>query len=611
MGMTRAFGIVAFAAFSLFAASASAARPDSSTAQGALDAWKRASGGARWDTVRDVETVGVITGDKSRGVSREIDDLRRGRYVSHAKIDGEDGGAGFDGTRYWTTDASGQVRIEGGGSQALAVNAAYRARRAYWRTMAAGEQRLLLPGASENSRAFDVVRVTPQGGTPFDLWFDRKTHLLGKMVENRGPYTETERYSDYRSVKGLLFAYRTEIVLGGSRFALRTTRLTLLSHARDATFAVPPAPLPDYAFARGVDHVDVPFELWNNHIYVRVSIGAGPPRLMMFDTGATGLIDSKAAADLGLMPRGTTAVMGSGTKTLTGATLKIPQIAIGGVRFRNLSFDVIDYSEQRRVEGVTASIGILGYEIPKRLVTRIDYEHRILTLTKPQAWREPVGATALDFEFVSQLVQVTASIDGRPGRFVLDTGSRASVLLLSDFVERNGFKNTIPTSEKLIGWGLGGPVKAPTGRAHALELGGFMVRDPIVGLLPPAGLPPVDGNIGGAILRRFEVTFDYAHQKVWLKPNAALAAPDPADLSGLWINRDEHGFRIVDVEPHSPGEAAELRVGDLIVAVNGAAADGLALSDVRDQLKTPGAIETFDVQDKLATRRTRLSLPAH
>ena len=37
-----------------------------------------------------------------------------------------------------------------------------------------------------HGRAFEVITVTPWGGHPRDLWFDRRTHLLGRIVDRTG-----------------------------------------------------------------------------------------------------------------------------------------------------------------------------------------------------------------------------------------------------------------------------------------------------------------------------------------------------------------------------------------------------------------------------------------
>jgi hypothetical protein len=58
-------------------------------------------------------------------------------------------------------------------------------------------------------RAFDVVLVKPWGGNARELWFDRRTHLLARMVDRSGPRPTTQQLSDYRRVGPIMVAFQT------------------------------------------------------------------------------------------------------------------------------------------------------------------------------------------------------------------------------------------------------------------------------------------------------------------------------------------------------------------------------------------------------------------
>ena len=94
----------------------------------------------------------------------------------------------------------------------------------------------------------------------------------------------------------------------------------------------------------------------------------------------------------------------------------------------------------------------------------------------------------------------------------------------------------------------------------------------------------VAGNIGGEILRRFAVTFDYGRRVVHLVENAAAGAPFDVDRSGLWINRHADGAIVGAVMAGSPAAMAGLQEGDVILAVDGEAATGTGLDTLRRRL---------------------------
>src|SRR5207237_892827 len=88
------------------------------------------------------------------------------------------------------------------------------------------------------------------------------------------------------------------------------------------------------------------------------------------------------------------------------------------------------------------------------------------------------------------------------------------------------------------------------------------------------------GIIGGEILRRFTVIFDYPRKQLILEPNARFAEPYDFDMSGLMVTAhgdDLKTFRVHHVISPSPAYDSGLRVGDVITAIDGQPAADLSL----------------------------------
>ncbi|OYY91064.1 MAG: hypothetical protein B7Y45_05085 [Sphingomonas sp. 28-66-16] len=47
--------------------------------------------------------------------------------------------------------------------------------------------------AREGGRRFDIIRVTPQGSRPLDIWFDRRTHLIKRVIDKGAPRRSPSR----------------------------------------------------------------------------------------------------------------------------------------------------------------------------------------------------------------------------------------------------------------------------------------------------------------------------------------------------------------------------------------------------------------------------------
>jgi S1-C subfamily serine protease len=152
-------------------------------------------------------------------------------------------------------------------------------------------------------------------------------------------------------------------------------------------------------------------------------------------------------------------------------------------------------------------------------------------------------------------------------------------------------------------------------RLPSLTLGGVQVSSPVAGLSEDKGGsisdPNYEANIGSGLLKRFVVTFDYAHQMMYLRP----IAPPPVDAgrfdrSGLWINSGPDGYVVTDVAANGPAERAGIQVGDVITRLDGTPSRFDGLSDVRTLLRARPAGTRIDLEVKHGneTRKTALVL---
>lgn len=385
----------------------------------------------------------------------------------------------------------------------------------------------------------------------------------------------------------------------------------------EALFSPPRAKVDDLAIAGGAASTVIPFELINNHIFVDVFVDGKGPIRMIFDTGGSNVVTPAVAERLGLQTEGRFQARGVGEKTEDIGLTRVRELRLGRpgeeVTLRDQSLFVLALEDMDKVEGVDVG-GIVGFELFKRLAVRIDYAGRRLTLTHPDAFTPPAAAKAskIPFTFDERTPQVEGKIDGIPGRFTVDTGSRTSLDLNGPFARTHGLKERYGARvEAATGWGLGGPSRSAVAKAGLLELGGVRVESPVVHLsLQEKGAlsdPYLAGNVGGGILKRFTVTFDYGHQVMYLEPNGQAA--DGYDRAGLWINQDGDGYAVVDVVAGSPAAEAGLKPGDTILVLDGGAAKELPVSEARARLrKAPGTRVRLTVRSGGASREVTMVL---
>jgi C-terminal processing protease CtpA/Prc len=95
------------------------------------------------------------------------------------------------------------------------------------------------------------------------------------------------------------------------------------------------------------------------------------------------------------------------------------------------------------------------------------------------------------------------------------------------------------------------------------------------------------GNIGESTLYRFDMTYDYGHEQVWIDPTTDIEKRS-FNRGGLRLRKVASGeFLVSLVVPNSPAAAAGLVVEDRVLSVGGRPATSLAWADVVVMLTGP------------------------
>jgi hypothetical protein len=578
---------------------------------------KRAAGGSALDSLVSLYTRAKVSMGGLTGTSESWDDVLTGRSLTRFEIGPLSGAQGFDGQTVWSQDSSKQSHAEeGGDARAGAMDEAYRRTMAFWyperwpaRIEFAGEQ-------AEGDRRFLVVRITPRGGRAFDIWVDAATRLFDRTIEKTALETRTTFFSDYRDVSGIKLPFATRSTNGEERYDQVTAveRVEVNAPLQEGMFRMPPPPAPDYTLAEGRTSTSVPFELLNNHIYLEARLNGRGPFPLLCDTGGANIVTPELAAELGLTSEGALQGRGVGEKSEDIGITKVQTLEVGGVTLHDQVFAVYPLADLGRVEGVPIR-GLIGYEVFKRFVVEVDYERLRLVLTLPSAFAYSGHGVVVPFRFNGQIPQVEGEVDGLPGRFDIDTGSRSSLTILGPFAEKHNLAARYPRKvEAVTGWGVGGPARGLVTRAGVLKLGGVEVHGPVLDIsLQAKGAftdPYVAGNVGAGVLKRFNIIFDYGNQKLIFEPNRNFSAPDDYDRAGLWLNLSGDTFEVMDVTAGGPAAEVAIKPGERILEIDGRAASELSLPGLRSMFRSSPAGTRFrlSVQSGEAKREVVLTL---
>jgi hypothetical protein len=166
------------------------------------------------------------------------------------------------------------------------------------------------------------------------------------------------------------------------------------------------------------------------------------------------------------------------------------------------------------------------------MAMRLDYVGQTLTFQPLKDYRHSGGGTAVPIRFYDDLPLVDATLDGHPGLFSIDTGNSGTVVVQHIWADRVGIGEAMRHGLELASFGAGGISHNWEQRMDSLKIGD---APPVNGVLARYASDAKGsfasrveaGNIGNQVLPYFNVTFDYAHEQMWLEPRPGFT-PVPA-----------------------------------------------------------------------------------
>ncbi|GAC1567530.1 MAG: hypothetical protein NVS2B3_06180 [Vulcanimicrobiaceae bacterium] len=318
----------------------------------------------------------------------------------------------------------------------------------------------------------------------------------------------------------------------------------------------------------------LPFELTNDHVFIDVGIGAATYHFV-FDSGAPfGLLDRAVARELGLAVRERRAVGGVGDGEARAGETTVDAIRLGDLTFSAARFVVTDLHDTIGIAEGRAIDGVVGREVLERFATTFDYGNRSIVLDADPASIERAGATFVAMHLHRGVPQIACRIATVPATCNVDTGSRLALTLPAPFVAAH--PEVAPSRWSALGvdgFGLGGPAYGRFGSLASLTFGDVTFADVLADYSAQTrgafADPELGANIGGGLLRRFAVTFDYRHGRIGFAKTADFDRPEAPDRSGLFLVGPGGIVRVLDTRPGSPAARAGIAKDDVILAVDG------------------------------------------
>jgi hypothetical protein len=257
----------------------------------------------------------------------------------------------------------------------------------------------------------------------------------------------------------------------------------------------------------------------------------------------------------------------------------------------------------------------------ERFVVRIDYPQRKLDVFHPEAFRHTGPGVVVPLERKGSYYVVKATLrlkDGKSfeGRFILDVGVRLPLLVSTPFVNRHGLIAALGAERlQTVAGGLGGETLAHLGRLESLSIGDLKIDAPYVALSQDkrsflAG-DETQGLLGAEVFRRYRLTLDLPGKRAIFTDTAESQSPYEYDASGMFLiaqGDDYRRFQVLSTVEGGPAAKAGIKLGDLLVEVDGKSTAVLTLEQLRAAFKEAGATRVLTIQRQDERRTVKILL---
>ncbi len=170
--------------------------------------------------------------------------------------------------------------------------------------------------------------------------------------------------------------------------------------------------------------------------------------------------------------------------------------------------------------------GVIGYSLLGHYAVEIDVDMMMLTLRDADTFEPGPGWESLPLEMGANnlpFLDLSVAIADEPPvalRAYIDCASSEAVELLL----RPSMKFSVPATanDVVLGQGLSGEIRGRRGRIAYLKIGPYGLHD-LAAAFAPAEIRSKAGNadavLANAVLRRFNLVYDYAHRRLAMRPN--------------------------------------------------------------------------------------------
>ncbi|MEO8533731.1 MAG: PDZ domain-containing protein [Flavobacterium sp.] len=278
--------------------------------------------------------------------------------------------------------------------------------------------------------------------------------------------------------------------------------------------------------------------------------------------------------------------------------------------------------------------GIIGYKFFKNNLVEINYQKKKVIIhpnneTIRSKLQKKFRSVPITIEKSKPYIESTVTVDNEDvkAKLLIDIGNSDAFWVF----ENEKIKLPKKNFPDFLGKGFSGDIEGHRAKLSKFSIADFAFKNPIVSFPDSTSIRNVKmvpgriGSLGGEVLKRFTIVFDYAGQKLYLKKNNRFSEPFTYNKSGItvqhnglqWVQETVHletvqvatsmadvdnnlskndNFRykfllkpvyeIVNIRKYSAAEKCGLKKGDIIVSINKVVPYKFSLQQINALLKS-------------------------
>lgn len=391
-----------------------------------------------------------------------------------------------------------------------------------------------------------------------------------------------------------------------------------------------------YHMAKGEKSQKVNFQLINNLIIIPLEVN-GAKLSFILDSGVSKPILFNLSDQDSIRLNNVTEITINGL----GEGEPIKALSSKGNRFKlkkmqnnnQLLYVVLDKSMNFSPSLGIPIHGIIGYDLFRDFVVDINYSNKVIRFYDPEYYKPKENKKYKTMPL--SIIRSKSYIDGEihlpehknvEVKLLVDTGSSDAIWLFKN--EEKGIGIPEKNYDDYLGKGLNGNIFGKRTKVNNIKIADFELKDAKAAFPDMESFTAIkdlgdrNGSLGGEILKRFNIVFNYPNNTIMLKKNSYFKTPFHYNMSGIElqhngiryiaeriadtrgvVRNEESAFGDVQIlmenrtrlslvpeiivsaiRAGSPAEEVGLREGDVILAVNGKQVHEYKLQEVMKML---------------------------